>query len=176
MRMFIAGEWVDRAETIDVPDPFDDSLIDTVIAEALPETKVDAIRKLAAHGQVAFVGDGINDAPALAAADVGIAIGTGTDVAVETADVVLMSGETQGVVRAIGLSKATMRNIRQNLGWAFGYNVLLIPVAMGLLYPFVGLRLDPILAAAAMAFSSVSVVLNSLRLRNLALRPPSGEN
>ncbi len=145
--------------------------IDTVIAEALPETKVEAIRKLAAHGPVAFVGDGINDAPALAAADVGIAIGTGTDVAVETADVVLMSGETQGVVRAIGLSKATMRNIRQNLGWAFGYNILLIPVSAGVLYPLWGVLLSPMLAAGAMALSSVAVVTNALRLKRYGSLP-----
>ena len=139
--------------------------IDTVAAEALPETKVDTIRKLGAGKRIAFVGDGINDAPALAAANVGVAIGTGTDVAIETGDVVLMSGDTGGVVRAIELSRATMRNIRQNLGWAFGYNILLIPVAAGVFYPAFGMLLSPMLAAGAMALSSVAVVTNALRLR-----------
>ncbi len=136
-----------------------------VFADALPEAKVDVIRELARSGTIAFVGDGINDAPALASADVGIAIGTGTDVAMETADVVLMSGDPQGVVTAIGLSRDTMRNIRQNLAWAFGYNILLIPVAAGALYPAFGILLSPMLAAAAMALSSVAVVTNALRLR-----------
>ena len=139
--------------------------IDTVVAEALPETKVETIKALAEQGKVAFVGDGINDAPALAAADVGVAIGTGTDVAIETADVVLMSGDTEGVVRAISLSRATMLNIRQNLGWAFGYNILLIPVAAGILFPVWSILLSPMLAAGAMALSSVAVVTNALRLR-----------
>ena len=137
--------------------------IDVVKADATPDDKVRVLSDLG--GKVAFVGDGINDAPALAAADVGIAIGTGTDVAVETADVVLMSGDPAGVVRALGLSRAAMRNIHQNLGWAFGYNVLLIPVAAGVLYPAFGLVLSPMLAAGAMAFSSVAVVSNALRLR-----------
>ena len=137
--------------------------IDMIEADATPEDKVRIVRSLG--GSVAFVGDGINDAPALAAADVGIAIGTGTDVAVETADVVLMSGDPVGVVRALGLSRAAMRNIHQNLGWAFGYNVLLIPVAAGVLYPMFGLVLSPMLAAGAMAMSSVAVVTNALRLR-----------
>ena len=139
--------------------------IGEVFADALPEAKVAVIQDLARSGTIAFVGDGINDAPALASADVGIAIGTGTDVAMETADVVLMSGDPQGVVTAIGLSRDTMRNIRQNLAWAFGYNILLIPVAAGALYPAFGILLSPMLAAAAMALSSVAVVTNALRLR-----------
>jgi len=145
--------------------------IDEVVAEVLPEGKVEAVRRLkATHGQIAFVGDGINDAPALAAADVGLAIGTGTDVAVESADVVLMSGNLQGVPNAIALSKATLGNIRQNLFWAFGYNTALIPLAAGVLYPAYGLLLSPIFAAGAMALSSVFVLGNALRLRRF--QPP----
>ena len=140
--------------------------IDDVHAGVLPGGKVDVVRALQAGGRrVAFVGDGINDAPALAAADVGVAIGTGTDVAVESADVVLMSGDPAGVVNAIEISRLTMRNIRQNLGWAFGYNILLVPVAAGVLYPLWGTMLSPALAAGAMAASSVLVLANALRLR-----------
>ncbi|MDP4032306.1 MAG: heavy metal translocating P-type ATPase [Pseudorhodobacter sp.] len=140
--------------------------IDEVVAEVLPEGKVAALEGLRrAGGKLAFVGDGINDAPALAAADIGIAIGTGTDVAIESADVVLMSGDLGGVVRALSLSRAVMANIRQNLFWAFGYNVLLIPLAAGALYPLNGMLLSPMIAAGAMAISSVTVLSNALRLR-----------
>ena len=145
--------------------------IDEVVAEVLPEGKVEAVRRLkASYGRLAFVGDGINDAPALAEADVGIAIGTGTDVAVESADVVLMSGNLQGVPNAIALSQATIGNIRQNLFWAFAYNTALIPVAAGVLYPVWGVLLSPIFAAGAMALSSVFVLGNALRLRGF--QPP----
>jgi P-type Cu+ transporter len=141
--------------------------IDAIEAEVMPDGKVEALRSLRRYGKVAFVGDGINDAPALAEADVGIAIGTGTDVAIESADVVLMSGDLRGVVNALEVSRRTMRNIRQNLGWAFGYNTALIPVAAGVLYPAAGILLSPILAAGAMAASSVCVLTNALRLRRL---------
>lgn len=150
--------------------------IDAVVAEVLPGGKVAAIQSLRAdHGPLAFVGDGINDAPALAEADVGIAIGTGTDVAIEAADVVLISGRLTGVPDAIGLSRATMGNIKQNLFWAFVYNAALIPVAAGALYPAFDILLSPIFAAGAMTMSSVFVLGNALRLRRFQSRAINGE-
>ncbi|MFC3098345.1 heavy metal translocating P-type ATPase [Altererythrobacter palmitatis] len=149
--------------------------IDEVVAEVLPEGKVEAVRRLKVeHGRLAFVGDGVNDAPALAEADVGLAVGTGTDIAIEAADVVLMSGSLKGVANAFALSKATIANIRQNLFWAFAYNTLLIPVAAGVLYPVFGLRLSPMLAAGAMALSSIFVLGNALRLRHFQAPLPAG--
>ncbi|SDX50942.1 Cu+-exporting ATPase [Celeribacter indicus] len=141
--------------------------IDHVEAEVLPKGKAKIVEALKAQGSVAFVGDGINDAPALASADVGVAVGTGTDVAIEAADVVLMGGDPAAVVTALDLSRRTMANIRQNLFWAFAYNAALIPVAAGVLYPAFGVRLSPMLGAAAMAMSSVFVVSNALRLRGM---------
>jgi len=145
--------------------------IDEIIAEVLPSQKADLVKKLQRQGGgIVMVGDGINDAPALAQADIGIAIGTGTDIAMEASDVTLIRGDLRAVFTAIELSRRTLRTIRWNLIWAFGYNVVLIPVAAGALYPLTGWLLSPVLASAAMAWSSLSVVLNSLTLRSFQPR------
>jgi Cu+-exporting ATPase len=143
---------------------------DEIEAEVLPQDKVNSVKRLQAEGHtVAMAGDGINDAPALAQADVAVAMGTGTDIAIQSAGITLVKGDLRGIARARRLSRGTMRNIRQNLFFAFIYNLVGVPLAAGVLYPFFGLLLSPIIASAAMTFSSVSVILNALRLQRLEL-------
>jgi Cu+-exporting ATPase len=144
--------------------------IDKVFADVLPEQKAEKVKQLQAQNKiVAMAGDGVNDAPALAQAQIGIAMGTGTDVAMESADITLLKGDLRGILRAKKLSRETMKNIRQNLFFAFIYNLVGVPIAAGVLYPFLGLLLSPMIASAAMTFSSVSVILNALRLRSVKL-------
>lgn len=144
--------------------------IDEVIAEVLPEQKVEVVKKFQGEGRVvAMAGDGINDAPALSQAQVGVAMGTGTDIAMESAGVTLVKGDLRGIAKAVQLSRSTMRNIRQNLFFAFVYNALGVPIAAGILYPFLGTLLSPVFASLAMALSSVSVVVNALRLKTIRL-------
>lgn len=141
--------------------------IKTFFAEVMPEDKASKVKELQSQGKiVAMAGDGVNDAPALAQADVGIAFASGTDVAIESADITLLKPDLDGIIKALNLSRATMRNIRQNLFFAFAYNAVGVPIAAGVLFPFFGLMLSPMIASAAMTFSSVSVILNALRLRN----------